>query len=104
MDKIILPWDVWWVRFPRDDSFKNDIRPGLILDVDDQTITFTIVKMTSHPPRPGEYALRDWEQTGLSVPTTVRIYKQALLHRRDVLSKIGVISNYDKQILNKLLL
>ena len=49
MSKKIEQWDVWYAKFPFDDSNETKKRPVIILSV--QPLQVLSIKVTSHEPR-----------------------------------------------------
>lgn len=78
-------YDVWQLPFEYEDQpgvFKN--RPVIVGSIDETTVEVFIVsvKVTSHPPRrnwPGEVPLQDWQEAGLTKPSTARCSQVARL-------------------------
>ena len=86
-------WDIYLaeVKFQDRDIWKN--RPVLIIE---DKITLVIsLKMTSHSPREGEYAIKYWKRANLNKPTTVRINKILTLDKSQLIHKIGRLQAED---------
>lgn len=86
-------WEVWTAIVKFEDSPEFKKRPVLILE--DKTVYAVCLKMTSAPPRVGEYVLKDWSVVGLKKPTTVRVSKILHLQEKDLMYKIGELSARD---------
>ena len=67
-------WDVYMADVPFEDLPESKVRPVVVLD--EETKSVDCLKMTSHPPRAGEYALQYWKEAGLLKQTTVRLSKR----------------------------
>lgn len=71
-------YEVWRIPFEFDDKpgvFKN--RPVIVGAIEEDTVEVFIisVKVTGHPPRPAfleEVPLLDWQEAGLTKPSTAR--------------------------------
>jgi hypothetical protein len=67
-------FDIWLVYlYFLDHPNTGKVRPVLIVDASDKRIA--VAKITSQPPRVdsvGEYAISQWQEAGLNVPSTVR--------------------------------
>lgn len=80
-------YDVCIANVPFEDLPQSKVRPVLILDV--ETMTVECLKMTSQPPRKGEYVLQMWQCAGLNKQTAVRISKRLQLSPDAIHKKIG---------------
>ena len=76
------PWQVWRAVVKFEESGEAKPRPVLIFDTG-HMIALSL-KMTSHAPRVGDYALLDWKKAGLKVPTTVRFHQKLELKESDL--------------------
>jgi len=94
-------WDIWLAKVKFEDSSDCKKRPVLI--VDGRFVAVVAVKMTSQPPRCGEYVLQDWKKSGLRKPTTVRISKFLQLTDSDFCFRIGKLSSLDRMNIEKML-
>lgn len=65
-------WEIYLAYVQYEDVPGGKIRPVLVID-EDTVYPICCLKMTSHPPRAGEYELIRWQNAGLRKPTTVRI-------------------------------
>jgi hypothetical protein len=83
----VRKWDVYLANVPFEDLPESKLRPVVILD--GCVYAIDCLKMTSHAPRAGEYALRYWQEAGLRKPTTVRISKRLQLKETDFIHRIG---------------
>lgn len=86
-------WDIYLANVPFEDISQTKIRPVVILD--DSAIVIDSLKMTSHKPRQGEYALQKWKEAGLHKPTTVRISKRLALNSAAIVKQIGTLHPID---------
>ena len=89
----MTPWDIYIANVPFEDVPQSKLRPVIILK--DFVLTADCLKMTSKPPRAGEYALQKWHEAGLLKPTTVRISKRLLLNHNALLRRIGAVHPID---------
>lgn len=87
-------WDVYLAHVKFEDVEGEKVRPVLVLE-DGTVFPVECLKMTSHEPRYGEYALVKWHDVGLRKPTTVRIGKVLLLNDEDFIKRIGRLSSID---------
>lgn len=83
-----------------EDPAKGKNRPVVVALIDREQEEAVVLKVTGHAPRagyPGEVALLDWEQEGLSKPSTVRCAKMARVSLPYLLSSdiYGYLSNRD---------
>lgn len=95
-------WDIYLANVPYEDQPQAKIRPVIVLD--DQTVLADCLKMTGHPPRPGEYVLQKWKEAGLAKQTTVRISKRLLLPTSAFVKRIGSLHPVDIIEISKRLL
>lgn len=58
-------------------------------------VTVECLKMTSQPPRKGEYILQKWPEAGLKKPTVVRISKRLKLESTQMIKRIGRLDLID---------
>lgn len=86
-------WDILLADVPFDDQPETKVRPVLVLGEDVHVLD--CLKMTSKPPRPGEYLLRKWSEAGLRKPTVVRIGKRLSLGKCRIRKKIGTLHPAD---------
>lgn len=89
----MTPWDIYIANVPFEDLPQSKPRPVIILA--DSVLVIDCLKMTSKPPRRGEYVLQKWREAGLLKPTTVRISKRLLLNRNVFLKRIGTLHPID---------
>lgn len=104
--------EVWRLPFEFDDKpgvFKN--RPVIVGAIEEDMVNVFIVsvKVTSHPPRsdcPGEVALLDWKEAGLTKPSTARCSHVARLPRRlfEGCRRYGKLSGRDASAVDAALL
>lgn len=86
-------WDIYIADVPFEDLPESKLRPVLILDGD--VLLVDCLKMTSHPPRPGEYSLQKWREAGLHKATTVRLSKRLLLNQDALRKYVGHLQPID---------
>lgn len=89
----VTKWGVYLADVPFEDLPQSKCRPVIILD--DTTVAVVCLKMTSHPPRAGEYALQKWQEAGLRKQTTVRISKILSLPPSSFLRQLGSLHPVD---------
>lgn len=87
-------WDVYIADVPFEDIMESKVRPVVIVD-DSIVATIDCIKLTSHPPRSGEYALKYWKEAGLHKPTTVRLSKVLSLSPTNLKTRIGSLHIVD---------
>ncbi len=98
----VTKWDIYLANVPYEEIAQAKIRPVIVLD--DQTVLVDCLKMTSKPPRPGEYELQQWQAAGLKKPTTVRISKRLALSNTAFIKRIGSLQPVDIIEISKRLL
>ncbi len=86
-------WDIYIANVPFEDLPVSKLRPVIVLDSGYALID--CIKMTSQPPRTGEYILQRWEDAGLHKPTTVRISKRLALAPDAFVKYIGTLTTVD---------
>lgn len=86
-------WDIYLANVPFEDTPESKVRPVVILE--DGVVFVDCLKMTSQPPRQGEYVLQKWGEAGLRKPTTVRISKRLELGPDAFLKRIGSLHPID---------
>lgn len=78
-------WEIWQFAFTYEDKpEKSKLRPVIIAAKNNSEVEVLVlsVKVTSHPPRvnfAGEIPILDWEEAGLSKPSTARCSKHLLV-------------------------
>lgn len=90
-------WEIWLVDMPFDEGISSKIHPALVIDA--QHLYILVGKMTSHAPRrnyPYEYALVDWQGTGLHYTTTLRLSKRLKLDTSKFHKRIGTLQPVDQ--------
>lgn len=95
-------WDVYLADVPFEDLPEVKLRPVIILE--DSVIVVDCLKMTSQPPRRGEYVLKYWKEAGLLKQTTVRISKRLALEPQAFRKYRGTIHILDRLEIEKRLL
>ena len=93
------PWQIWLGNFKFEETSETKRRPVLILDC--ERMIAIALKMTSHEPRPGDYALVDLAKAGLRKPTAVR-FQMLELEEQDLLHQIGRLSLLDELNIRKM--
>lgn len=86
-------WDIYFANVPFEDVPQSKPRPVIILD--DSVVIIDCLKMTSQPPRPGEYVLQYWKEAGLKKPTTVRLSKRLALQPSAFIRRLGSLHPID---------
>jgi hypothetical protein len=94
MNIVFDKWDIWIVRYPYDDINEYKFRPGIVIRTKDGPCE--VPKCTSQVPWPGEYALYNWQDSGLDKPTTVRLSKRAVVPLESMKKKIGAVAEIDR--------
>ena len=86
-------WDVCLANVMFEDVPESKVRPVLVLN--GGAVVIECIKMTSKPPRTGEYEVKMWKEAGLHKPTTVRLSKRLCLDANRVLKRIGHLDPVD---------
>lgn len=86
-------WDIYLANVPFEDVQTSKIRPIVVLD--DTAVMIDCLKLTSQPPRFGEYVLQKWSEAGLNKPTTVRLSKRLSLSSTSLIKKLGSLQAID---------
>lgn len=94
-------WDV--VRFPYAYEDLPEVvkeRPAVVGPAVDGVAMVVLIKVTGHGPRPeypGEVRLADWEEAGLSKPSTARCSKAYMVPEADLdgLPVLGTLTRRD---------
>lgn len=94
-------WDIYLANVPFEDVPQSKVRPVLVID--DTAVIIDCIKMTSKPPRRGEYVLKDWENAGLHKQTAVRISKRLRLEKARLIKQIGKLQLNDIVEIQKLI-
>lgn len=87
-------WEIYLAYVQYEDIPGGKLRPVLVVD-DNTAYPISCLKMTSQPPRKGEYTLIRWQNAGLRKETTVRIQKRLTLNAVDFQMKIGSLDPVD---------
>ena len=94
--------DVLLVRYPFTDLSGVKVRPAVVVHAPHPSQDSLIVPLTSRSSSllPGEFALKDWEEAGLNVPTAVKrgIYT---IHPSLIVKILGRLSAQDAQDLQR---
>ena len=98
---LVTKWDIYIAEVPFEDLPQSKVRPVIILD--ESAVLVDCLKMTSQPPRRGEYTLQKWQEAGLHKPTTVRISKRLSLEKRAFIKRVGSLQPVDIFEIQKLL-
>lgn len=94
-------WDVYIADVPFEDLPQAKARPVIILS--DFVVFVDCLKMTSQPPRRGEYVLKKWKEAALDKQTTVRISKRLSLPPSAFRKRLGALHPIDIIEIQKLL-
>lgn len=89
-------YDIYLADVNFEDVEGHKIRP--VIQINQDLYLPLVAKITSHSPRRNcgfEYAIRDWEEAGLSKPSTIRFSKTFRIKKSDLIKKIGHLSNFD---------
>ena len=91
-------WDIWWAYVKYEESNIEKRRP--IVVIDDRTAFVLGLFVTSASPRPqyDDYIIQDWEEAGLSKPSTIKLSRRLRLDKDKLISRIGEMSERDKLI------
>lgn len=96
--------DVVLVRYPFSDLTAGKIRPAVIVNPAHPSDDLVLAALTSRTTGllPGEFALTEWKQAGLNVPTAAKrgIFT---LHRKLVLRTVGQLRPQDSKKLEEAL-
>lgn len=93
---ILQQYDIYLADVNFEDTDEHKIRP--VVQINKDLYISLVAKIISHSPRRGygfEYAIRDWKEAGLSKPSTIRFSKTFRIKKRDLIKKIGHLSNFD---------
>lgn len=97
VSKIFNPWEVWYAQFPyEEDSTRHSGRPVIVLQAKASTVL--VVKVTCHTMRRADCfdtPLRFWKDAHLDRPSVARVSKAIELPHANLLTRIGVLKNYD---------
>ena len=94
----ITPGDIWIADIPFTDGQASKKRPVLILWIDAQDVIVTAI--TSAAPRTTtDVILKNWKQSGLRVPSVVRLARLDCLEKSLLIAQIGHLSQHDAQII-----
>jgi mRNA interferase MazF len=95
----ITPGDIWIAEILFTDGSAAKKRPVLILWLDAQDVI--VAAITSASPRSvTDVTLQDWQQSGLRVPSVVRLSRLDCLEQSLLIAHIGHISQRDAQQLS----
>jgi mRNA interferase MazF len=93
---MITPGDFWVAEIIFTDGSATKKRPVLILWLDAQDVV--VAAVTSASPRSTtDIALQNWQQSGLRVPSTVRLVRLDCLEKSLLIARIGSVSRIDAQ-------
>ena len=98
--------DIWKVTYPHEENDgKSTERPVLVLDINHSTAKILSMKITSNMRRMFEnnpdnhdIYLNDYRHEGLTKPSVVRVDKVIEIDKSQFISKYGVISDKDWDI------
>ena len=89
--------EFWLADIPFTDGSGTKIRPVLVLWIDG--LDAAVAAVTSAAPRtPSDVVVREWQASGLRVPSTVRLARIDCLDQSLLFRRIGVISKSDGQV------
>lgn len=92
----IHPGDFWVAEIPFTDGSALKKRPVLVLWLDGNDVV--VAAVTSAAPRtPTDVPLADWRDSGLRVPSTVRLSRLDCLEQSLLLFRLGRVSPSDAQ-------
>ena len=93
--KVYEAGEVVLIRFPFSDSSRGRRRPALILlDAGDEDII--VARITSQSQgSPFDFELKEWQASGLRVPSWVRAHKLATLRKSLVERRLGKLMASD---------
>jgi len=92
----ITPGDFWIAEIAFTDGSATKKRPVLILWLDGQDVV--VAAVTSVLPRTvTDVALSNWQQSGLRVASTVRLFRLDCLEQSLMIANIGKITEADAQ-------
>ena len=97
----VKKWELYLAKVPFEDMPVSKYRPVVILE--NKGTTVLCLKMTSKPPREGEYILQEWASAGLLKATTVRISKVLSLPKENFVKRIGFLALKDIIEIQKLI-
>lgn len=99
-------YDVVWTYIQYSDNKGGKMRPAIILDNNRMLPLTLVAPVTSHKPRKGyfgEVTLQDWEEAGLSKPSTARLSKITKKEIRPTDRKAGHLSDRDIKTIERYL-
>jgi mRNA interferase MazF len=92
----ITPGEFWVADITFTDGSASKKRPVLILWLDAQDVV--VAAVTSAPPRSvTDILLQHWQQSGLRVPSTVRLARLDCLEQSLLIARIGSVTQVDAQ-------
>jgi hypothetical protein len=91
--------EVWFVKFPLEESNEYVKRPAIVLDIDELLVLS--VKVTKHEPRQCDaydLPILYWHEAHLRMASTARISKAITIRKNDFIHKIGDLhpDDFDK--------
>jgi mRNA interferase MazF len=93
---MITPGDIWVAEILFTDGSAAKKRPVLILWLDAEDAI--VAAVTSASPRSiADVILQDWKQSGLRVPSVIRLSRLDCLEKSLLIARIGHISQADAQ-------
>ena len=95
-------WDIYLANVKYEDIEEFKVRPVLILQ-SGEAVAIECLKMTSQPPRAGEYVLCEWQKAGLRKQTVVRVGKRLRLNSSEIIKRMGRLDLTDIVALEQLL-
>ena len=89
------PGEIVLLEFPLADASATRRRPAIVL-LDTGDSDFVAARVTSQSARDSfDVELNDWRESGLLLPSVVRVHKVATLEKQLVERKLGILSNSD---------
>ena len=79
-----------------EDKTQSKIRPAVVVETHSGFLSVIALMVTSAPPRSDfDYQVLDWALAGLHKPSTVRTARSEELESKDVIKKLGTLSQSD---------
>jgi len=99
----LRPGEVVLIRIGFHQTTGGKVRPAVVfLDTGDDD--FVAAPVTSQPARSDfDLLIRQWQQAGLNVPSTVRTHKLTVLSKDEIVRRLGHLAEEDRLTLAKLL-
>ncbi len=85
--------DLILLKFPFTDSLNNKKRPGLLIkDCEDGDIIVCRITSQNYHSK-YDLFINDWQNSGLKLPSTIRVHKIASLEKEMVVIVMGKLNN-----------